>query len=198
MHHSGYILYDRYVYVKSRYIQTQTLRGHAWKVQGHTHTHTHDTRYMQNYSKLGLGQPGAGGSGSTMMQGRDGVNSTHDTCIMNSSIRELCNVFFEFTLEFTRLLFEIHEFEFTRGSILNSMNLNSPSRIISRLLVRLTIASTVRTSADESVTVGSDRLFHHHCLTFVDPYRYGTGLYCNTVPSLLCDTTFGTSRRLLH
>ena len=68
MHHSGYILYDRYVCVKSRYIQTQTLRGHAWKV--HRHKHTHDTRYMQNYSKLGLEQPGAGGSGSTYDEAR--------------------------------------------------------------------------------------------------------------------------------
>ena len=67
---------------KSRYIQTKTLRGHACMESAGTHTH--DTRYMQNYSKLGLEQPGAGGSGSTMMQGRDGVNSTHDTCIMNS------------------------------------------------------------------------------------------------------------------
>ena len=63
MHHSGYILYDRYVYVKSRTPrQTQTLRGHACMESAGTHTHTHDTRYMQNYSKLGLEQPGAGGS----------------------------------------------------------------------------------------------------------------------------------------
>ena len=34
------------------------------------HTHTHDTRYMQNYSKLGLEQPGAGGSGSTYDEAR--------------------------------------------------------------------------------------------------------------------------------
>ena len=31
---------------------------------------THDTRYMQNYSKLGLEQPGAGGSGSTYDEAR--------------------------------------------------------------------------------------------------------------------------------
>ena len=57
MHHSGYIFYDRYGYVKSRYIQTKTLRGHACMESAGTHTH--DTRYMQNYSKLGLEQPGA-------------------------------------------------------------------------------------------------------------------------------------------
>ena len=61
---------------------------HAWKVRGHTHTH--DTRYMQNYSKLGLGQPGAGGSGSTLKrahhpssclvaQGCKGASEFHDT-----------------------------------------------------------------------------------------------------------------------
>ena len=44
---------------------------HAWKVQGDTHTHTtRDTWYMQNYSKLGLEQPGAGGSGSTYDEAR--------------------------------------------------------------------------------------------------------------------------------
>ena len=68
MHHSGYILYDRYGYVKSRYIPSKTLRGHACMESAGTHTH--DTRYMQNYSKLGLEQPGAGGSGSTYDEAR--------------------------------------------------------------------------------------------------------------------------------